>query len=140
MIDLKKFTITRKAEFEQLARERKLDFEALREKERWTASIYLGPYIVEARLKFKICENLETDRLPAILKTHDLFALAIFAGLRHELDSRPAVLDNFKKIHRFHENVEYRYKIAAASHQADSSNLNDWLFNPHTGVITWLEL
>ncbi|MFQ5633430.1 MAG: hypothetical protein ACE5I1_32080 [bacterium] len=53
MVDLKKFTVTRKTEFEQMARERKEDFVALREKGRWTTSIYIGSYIVEARLKYK---------------------------------------------------------------------------------------
>jgi len=71
MFDLTKFTPTRKAEFEQLARDRKEDFEALRDKGRWTASIYIGPYIVEARLKFKVCEVLKLEQLPAVLKTHE---------------------------------------------------------------------
>jgi hypothetical protein len=42
MFDLTKFTPTRKVEFEQLARDRKDDFEALRAKGRWTASVYVG--------------------------------------------------------------------------------------------------
>jgi hypothetical protein len=43
MFDLTKFTTTQRSDFEQLARDRKEDFEALREKGRWTASVYLGP-------------------------------------------------------------------------------------------------
>lgn len=42
MFDLTKFTATRKVKFQQLARDRKEDFEALREKARRTASIYMG--------------------------------------------------------------------------------------------------
>lgn len=64
MVDLAKFTTTSKADFEQLARDRKEDFEALRREQRWTASVYLGPYIVEARLKAKICEQLNHINWP----------------------------------------------------------------------------
>lgn len=140
MIELTKFAPTLKAEFEQLARDRQEDFNALREKGRWTASVYLGPYVVEARLKFKVCEVLKLNQLPAVLKTHDLFALAIFAGLLDELNASPNVAENFKKIRRLHENIVWRYKIAEPSHQTYSNDLNDWLFNPKDGVMTWLGL
>ena len=140
MFDLTKFTPTSKTDFAQLARDRKEDFEALREKGRWTASVYLGPYIVEARLKFKICDVLKLERLPAVLKTHDLFALVIFAGLLDELKMMPQVEKNFKKIHRLHENAAWRYKVVEPSHQANSDRLNNWLFNPEDGVMTWLGL
>lgn len=140
MFDLTKFTPTRKAEFEQLARDRKEDFEALRDKGRWTASVYIGPYIVEARLKFKICEALKLEQLPAVLKTHDLLALVIFAGLLDELKTLPKIFNNFKKINRLHENTVWRYKIADAAHQVNSKSLHNWLFNPTNGVMTWLGL
>jgi len=140
MFDLTKFTPTRKTDFEQLARDRKEDFEALREKGRWPASAYLGPYIVEARPKFKICEALGLERLPAVLKTHDLVGLVIFAGLVGELEARPSLYDNFKKIADIHKEVTSRYTVANPSHQADSNELNDWLFNPNDGVMTWLGL
>ena len=140
MFDLTKFTPTRKIEFEQLARDRKEDFEALREKGRWTASVYLGPYIVEARLKFKICEVLKLGQLPAILKSHDLNALVIYAGLLDELKALPEVFDSFGRINIIHAEVAWRYKIADPSHQVDSDNLHDWMFNPKYGVITWLGL
>ena len=140
MIDLTKFTPTRKTEFEQLTRDRREDFEVLREKGRWTTSVYLGPYIAEARLKFKICEALKLERLPAVLKTHDLNALVIYAGLLNELKSIPAVFDSFGRINIIHADVSWRYKVAASSHRVDSDNLNDWLFNPQYGVMTWLGL
>ncbi len=140
MFDLTKFTPTRKVEFEQLARDRKEDFEALRDKGRWTTSVYVGPYIVEARLKFKICEVLKLERLPAVLKTHDLVALAIFAGLWDELNALPRVYKNFRKINHLHENTAWRYKVAVPSHKIASKNMNDWLFNPNDGVITWLKI
>lgn|SRR5574341_1274961 len=140
MVELTKFTSTHRAEFEQLAQDRKEDFEALREKGRWTASVYFGPYIVEARLKFKICEALKLEQLPAILKTHDLLALVIFAGLLDELNALPNVFESLKKIDRLHKDTVWRYKIAASSHQTDSNDLNDWLFNPNDGVMIWLGL
>jgi hypothetical protein len=140
MVELTKFTPTSKVEFEQLARDRKEDFDALREKGRWTASVYLGPYIVEARLKFKICDVLKLERLPMIFKTHDLYALAIYAGLGDELKSLPEVFDCFGRINIIHADVAWRYKVADPSHHVDSDNLKDWLFNPQYGVMTWLGL
>jgi hypothetical protein len=140
MFDLTKFTPTRKAEFEQLARDRKEDFDALREKARWTASVYIGPYIVEARLKFKVCEALKLEQLPAVLKTHNLLALVIFAGLLDELKALPKVFDNFKKINRLHENMVWRYKVADPAHQVYSKRLYNWLFDPTNGVMVWLGL
>ena len=140
MFDLTKFTTTRKIEFQQLAQDRKDDFEALRKQERWTASVYLGPYIVEARLKFKICETLKLERLPMVFKIHDLSALVIYAGIRNELEAVPHVYDNFRKIAKLHKEVEWRYKIADVLHQAESDTLNDRLFNSKHGVMTWLGL
>jgi hypothetical protein len=140
MVDLTKFTPTRKVEFEQLARDRKEDFKALREKGRWTASVYIGPYIVEARLKFKICDVLKLGQLPMIFKTHDLYALAIYTSLLDELKAMPRVFANFNKINELHQNAIWRYQVAALSHQAESDRLNECLFNPNDGVITWLGL
>lgn len=140
MGELTKFTPTRKTEFEQLARDRKADFEALREQGRWTASVHIGPYIVEAHLKLKICDVLKLERLPAVFKTHDLSALVIHAGLGDELKSLPEVFDSFGRINIIHADVAWRYKVADPSHQIDSDNLKDWLFNPKYGVMTWLGL
>lgn len=140
MFDLTKFTPTRKVEFEQLARDRKEDFAALRDKGRWTASVYLGPYIVEARLKFKICEALKLEQLPVIFKTHDLYALTIYTSLLDDLKAIPKIFANFNKINEIHQNVAWRYKVAEPSHQSDSDRLNECLFNPIDGVMTWLGL
>lgn len=95
---------------------------------------------MEARLKFKVCEVLKLERLPAILKTHDLVALAIFAGVWNELNALPKVYQNFRKINGLHENAVWRYQIADPSHQADSNEMNDWLFNANDGVMTWLNI
>jgi hypothetical protein len=95
---------------------------------------------VEARLKFKICDALKLEKLPMILKTHDLNALVIYAGLLDELKALPEVFDRFGRINIIHAEVAWRYKIADSSHQVDSDNLNDWMFNPKYGVITWLGL
>jgi hypothetical protein len=140
MVELTKFTPTLKAEFEQLAKDRRDDFEALRKEGRWTASVYIGPYIVETRLKFKVCEKLKLEQLPAVLKTHDILALVIFAGLLDELNALPNLFANLKKIDRLHKETVWRYKVAEPLHQGVSNDLYDWLFNPNDGVITWLGL
>src|SRR5262245_28033612 len=98
MVDLAKFTSTTEKDFEQLARDRKEDFEALRREQRWTASVYLAPYIVKAWLKAKICEQLNFDTLPAIFKTHDLIVLTMYAGLMKTIEAMPEILENLQKI------------------------------------------
>jgi hypothetical protein len=95
---------------------------------------------VEARLKFKICEVLKLNQLPLVLKTHDLDALAIFAGLLDELKGLPKVYANFTKINDLHKEVKWRYKTSDPLHHADSDILNECLFNSNDGVITWLKL
>jgi hypothetical protein len=139
MVDLTKFTSTKKADFEQLARDRKKDFEALRRQKRWTASVYIGPYVIEAQLKAKICERLDVDALPAVFKIHDLIALTIYAGLTKSLESEPKVLTNLKAINAFHKEAGWRYTLANPAHQADSNNMAKWLFHHQNGVSKWLE-
>jgi hypothetical protein len=140
MAELTAFTPTTKNEFAQLARDRKRDFDLLRSQGQWTTSVYIGGYIVEARLKYKICELLDVDRLPAIFKTHNLSALIIFAGLSKPLQALPRVERNLQKIHRIHVDTVWRYKSSSPLHQRDSDRLNNWLFHPNNGVITWLGL
>ena len=140
MADLTAYTPTTKDEFAQLARDRKADFNLLRSQGQWTTSVYIGGYIVEARLKYKIFERLDVDNLPAIFKTHNLFALIIFAGLAKTLKACPAIEDSLLKINQIHSDSAWRYKCHASNHQYDSDNLNHWLFDPKDGVMTWLGL
>jgi len=140
MAELTAFTPTTRDEFAQLARDCKNDFDLLRSQGQWTTSVYIGGYIIEARLKCKICELLEVDNLPAVFKTHNLFALIIFAGLTKTLKARPAIEDNLLKINQIHSDSSWRYKCHAQVHQNDSDNLNQWLFDPNNGVMTWLGL
>jgi len=140
MAELTAFTPTTRDEFAQLARDRKNDFDLLRSQGQWTTSVYIGGYIVEARLKCKICELPEVDNLPAIFKTHNLLALIIFAGLTKALKARPAIENNLLKINQYHSDSSWRYKCHDPAHQYDSDKLNEWLFDPNDGVITWLRL
>jgi len=78
--------------------------------------------------------------LPLVLKTHNLFGLVIFAGLMNDIKARPGVFDNFRKIDNLHKNVEWRYKVADVLHKSDSDKLNEALFHPKYGVLTWLGL
>jgi hypothetical protein len=94
--------------------------------------VYVGGYIVEARLKYKICELLNEDNLPAIFKTHNLLALSIFAGLSKTLQAHPRIEDNLWKINQYHSDSSWRYKCHDPVHQHDSDKLNEWLFDPIT--------
>jgi hypothetical protein len=140
MAELTAFTPTTKDEFAQLARDRKAEFDLLRANGRWTASVYIGGYIVEARLKYKICELLNIDKLPAIFKTHNLLALIIHAGLSKTIETLPKVYKNFLAIHAVHHETIWRYKASDQQHQVVSDNMNEWLFHPQYGVMTWLGL
>ena len=140
MAELTAFTPTTRDEFAQLARDRKADFDLLRSQGQWTTSVYIGGYIVETRLKYKICERLDVDNLPAIFKTHNLLALIIFAGLSKSLKTHPSIEDNLLKINQIHSDSSWRYKCHDSIHQTDSEKLNHWLFDPNDGVITWLGL
>ncbi len=140
MAELTAFAPTTKNEFAQLAQDRKRDFDLLRSQGQWTTLVYIGGYIVEARLKFKICELLDVDKLPAIFKTHSLLALIIYAGLSKTITSLPEVYKNFLAIHSVHHEATWRYIAADQRHKVVSDNMNEWLFHPQDGVITWLGL
>jgi hypothetical protein len=140
MAELKAFTQTTKDEFAQVARDRKADFDLLRSQGQWTTSVYLGGYIVEARLKFKICERLDVDRLPAIFKIHDLLALIIYAGISKTITAVPEVYKNLSRINAVHHETTWRYKAVDQQDKVVSDNMNEWLFHPQDGVITWLGL
>jgi hypothetical protein len=140
MAELTAFTPTTKDEFAQLARDRKSDFDLLRNQGQWTTSVYVGGYIVEARLKYKICELLDVDNLPAIFKTHNLLALIIFAGLSKALKALPQIENNLQQVNDIHSDSSWRYICHNLAHKTESDDLNDWLFHPTDGVITWLGL
>ncbi len=140
MVDLSTFTSTTKDEFAQLARDRKRDFDLLRSQGQWTTSVYIAGYIVEARLKYKICERLDVDNLPAIFKTHDLLTLIIYTGLSKSVAGLQEIYKNLSSINAIHHKATWRYKTADAQDKVHSDDLDEWLFHPQYGVITWLGL
>jgi len=140
MAELTAFTPTTKDEFAQLAQDRKRDFDLLRSQGQWTTSVYIGGYIVEARLKYKICERLDVDRLPAIFKTHSLLTLIIYAGVSKTLAALPEIYKNLSRINAVHHEAIWRYKTADPKDKIVSDRMNEWLFHHQNGVITWLGL
>jgi len=140
LADLGKFDAqdTTGAEFQQCCRDRIDDFNALRAAGRWTASVYMGPYVVELRLKYLICDHLRTDRLPTALRIHELSTLLIYAGRHEEFGRQPtAVRENFQKVISL-QSARWRYRVHDPVHKADSDNLNDWLFNDPSGIMKWV--
>ncbi len=125
-------------EFSQAARNRAEDFRALRAAGRWTASVYLGPYIVELRLKHLVCTHLRVANLPTALKVHELGTLMIYCGKQQEFATQPPALQqSFQKLASIHE-AGWRYKSHAPSHKDDSDNLHGWLFDEKSGILNWL--
>jgi HEPN domain-containing protein len=50
----------------------------------FAGAVYLGGYAAECYLKAAICRRLDWDGLHTKLKTHDLFELLHFTGLRRQ--------------------------------------------------------
>ncbi len=47
---------------------------------------------------------------------------------------------NGRAIHAVHHETIWRYKASDQQHQVVSDNMNEWLFHPQYGVMTWLGL
>lgn len=131
---------TTRRDFEETARARRDDFHALRKEQRWTASVYLAPYIVELRLKYKICEFLQVSLLPAPCKTHDLIMLLIYCGkYETEFRTNPVIAANLTHLNQIHRDEAWRYKPPDPSHKTTSDRIDGYLFDPTDGIIDgWL--
>ena len=95
--------MTNPQEIKSLAKQRLKEAEILYENGMFDGAFYLAGYSVELTLKAKICEklgipnlfdetNLDTNSIKGIgeirktLKTHNLFTLLIFSGLKVKFD------------------------------------------------------
>jgi len=97
--------MTNPQEIKSLAKQRLKEAEILYENGMFDGAFYLAGYSVELTLKAKICEklgipnlfdetNLDTNSIKGIgeirktLKTHNLFTLLIFSGLKIKFDDK----------------------------------------------------
>ncbi|MFN3379778.1 MAG: HEPN domain-containing protein [Runella zeae] len=150
--------MTNPTEIRNLARQRLSEAEILYQNGKYDGAFYLAGYSVELTLKAKICDRLgipnlfdETDsrtnsikgigEIRKTLKTHNLFTLLIFSGLKHKFYSDKATNIELAKANSllfngWDENA--RYKPCGHMLDRDVEKLINLLSLPN-GILTWIE-
>ena len=145
-------------EIRKLAKQRLQEAEILYKSGMCDGAFYLAGYSVELTLKAKICERLgipnlfdETDisansikgigEIRKTLKTHNLFTLLIFSGLKNKFDNDKATNIELAKsnsllFNAWDENA--RYKPCGHMLDRDVEKLIN-LLSGANGVLTWIE-
>ena len=125
----------------RLADSRLAEFDTLRTATppHYAAALYLAGYAVEALLKCSICKALNLDELPIVFHTHDLDVLLFFSGLYKEIQTDTAVWTSFRRIQATW-NEKRRYTGPSTVSASECNNLNQWLNDPVSGVVPWLEV
>ena len=150
--------MTDPTEIRNLARQRLSEAEILYQHNKYDGAYYLAGYSVELTLKAKICERLgipnlfdETNasansikgigEIRKTLKTHNLFTLLIFCGLKDKFDTDKATNVELAKantllFNAWDENV--RYKPCGHIVKKDVEVLIN-LLSRSNGILTWIE-
>ncbi|MEX8547970.1 MAG: hypothetical protein V5804_10255 [Mucilaginibacter sp.] len=150
--------MTNPQEIRNLATQRLKEAEILYKNEMFGGAFYLAGYCVELTLKAKVCDRLgipnlfdETNRdansikgigeIRKTLKTHNLFTLLIFSGLKVKYDNDKTVNKDLLKANSllftaWDENA--RYKPCGHMRKKDVENLINLLSGPN-GILTWIE-
>ena len=145
-------------EIRKLAKQRLKEAQILFEQGMCDGAFYLAGYSVELTLKAKICERLgipnlydEKDavtnsikgisEIRKLLKTHNLFILLIFSGLKLKFDLDKATNIELAKansllFNAWDENV--RYKPCGYILDQDVEKLINLLLSDN-GIISWIE-
>lgn len=145
-------------EIKDLARQRLKEAEILYNNGMCDGAFYLAGYSVELMLKAKICERLgvpnlfdETDanvnsikgigEIRKTLKTHNLFMLLIFSGLKVQFDTDKATNKELAKANSLLFNAwdeNARYKPCGHMSDKDVEKLIN-LLSGANGILTWIE-
>lgn len=145
-------------EIKDLARQRIREAEILYNNGMCDGAFYLAGYSVELMLKAKICERLgipnlfdETDvsvnsikgigEIRKTLKTHNLFTLLIFSGLKVQFDIDKATNIELAKANSLLFNAwdeNARYKPCGYMLDRDVQKLIN-LLSGSNGIISWIE-
>lgn len=143
------------AEIKKLAKERLSEAEILYNNQKCDGAFYLAGYSVELMFKAKICEQLgipnlfdEKDNsiqgigeIRRAVKTHNLYTLLIFSGLKVKFDIGKAKDKNLMKANsllfgNWDENV--RYKPCGSMVAKDVGELIS-LLKGKNGLLQWIE-
>lgn len=145
-------------EIKKLSRQRLKEAEILFENGMCDGAFYLAGYSVELSLKAKICERLgipnmfdetnsDTNLIKGIgeirktLKTHNLFTLLIFSGLKVKFDNDKATSKELAKANSLLFNAwdeNARYKPCGHMLDKDVEKLIT-LLSGANGILTWIE-
>ncbi len=146
------------AEINDLAEQRLKEAEILYNNEMYDGAYYLAGYSVELKLKGKICERLgipnlydesdsNTNSIKGIrdirktLKTHNLFTLLIFSGLKNKFDNEKATNIDLAKANSLLFNAwdeNARYRPCGHMRDRDVENLIN-LLSHSNGLLKWIE-
>ncbi|AEI49965.1 hypothetical protein [Runella slithyformis] len=145
-------------EIRNLAKQRFQEAAILYQNGMWDGAFYLAGYTVELVLKAKICERLgipnlfdEKDisansikgisEIRKTLKTHNLFILLIFSGLKVKFDNDKATNKDLAKANSLLFNAwdeNARYKPCGHMKDKDVEKLIS-LLSQSNGILTWIE-
>jgi hypothetical protein len=145
-------------EIKNLANQRLKEAEILFESGMCDGAFYLAGYSVELMLKAKICErlgipnlfdesNTTVNQIKGIsdirkpLKTHNLFILLIFSGLKNKFDNDKATNKELAKANSLLFNAwdeNARYKPCGHMLNKDVEKLLN-LLSGTNGILTWIE-
>ncbi len=141
-------------EIKELAYERLDEAEILYQNNKFDGAFYLAGYSAELMLKAKICERLgipnlfnDTINIPGIgdirkaMKTHNLFVLLIFSGLKEKFDeekSRNRSLFRVSSLLFGNWDENSRYKPCGSMQQSDVYQLIQSLKDSN-GLLPWIE-
>lgn len=150
--------MTNPEEIRKLAKQRLQEAKILYENGMCDGAFYLAGYSVELTLKAKICERLgipnlfdETNadaksikgigEIRKTLKTHNLFILLIFSGLKVKFDDEKATNKDLAKANSLLFNAwdeNARYKPCGYMRDKDVEKLIS-LLSGNNGILTWIE-
>lgn len=145
-------------EIRNLALQRLREAEILYQNHQYDGAFYLAGYSLELTLKAKICDRLgipnlfdekdaNTNSIKGIgeirktLKTHNLFTLLIFSGLKIKFDNEKATNIELAKANSLLFNAwdeNARYKPCGHILDKDVEKLIHLLSQPN-GILTWIE-
>jgi hypothetical protein len=150
--------MTNPVEILKLSNQRLAEASVLYSNGMFDGAFYLAGYSVELALKAKICERMgvpnlfdESDasvnsikgigEIRKTLKTHNLFTLLIFSGLKLKFDAEKAANKEFAKANSllftaWDENA--RYKPCGHMLPGDVDKMINLLSGPN-GILSWIE-
>lgn len=138
--------MTTRAEWQQFARDRVLDVQALLASGRWSVAYYLIGYAVEGALKSCVLARVtanpgviyESRHLSNDAWTHDFEKLLAVADIKADRDrdvaANIALYRSWQRVKSWTEQSRYERKT-----QVEAQQLFDAITDPNNGVLQWVQ-